>query len=55
MTKAIVVLTLLICFFSPMAYSKIGILADVLETATLKCFVSQGISTFVYTTIFPPQ
>jgi hypothetical protein len=55
MTKAVVVLTFLISLFSHMAYSKIGILADTYQTATLKCFISQGISNFVYLTAFPPQ
>ncbi len=55
MMKAFALLTVVICFFSHSAYSKIGVIADTLQTATLKCFISQGISNFVYLTAFPPQ
>ncbi len=57
MIKAFDLLTLVICFFTHSAYSKIGLdtTGDVLPTATLKCFVSQGMTNFLYFTEFPPQ
>ncbi len=39
MMKAFALFTLAICFFSHSAYSKIGVIADTLQTATLKCLV----------------
>ncbi len=50
MTKALAILIIVICFFSHSALSKIGVYtANVIPpTATLKCFVSQGITNFGY-------
>ncbi len=57
MIKAFALLTLLICFCSHLAYSKIGIWTynNIPPAATLKCFVSQGMTNFVYSTGFPPR
>ncbi len=55
MIKAFVLLTLVICFFLHLAYCKIGLAADTLQTATLKCLISQDMTNFLYGTKFPPQ
>ncbi len=56
MIKAFALLTLLICFLSHSAYSKIGVWAyNNAPTATFKCFASQGISNYLYNSYFPPQ
>ncbi len=57
MIKAFALITLVICFFTNSAYCKIGVDTgnDIPPTATLKCFVSQGMTNFLYLTEFPPQ
>jgi hypothetical protein len=57
MIKTFALLTLVICFFSYSTYSKLGVTAgdNIPPTATLKCFVSQGMINFLYLTGFPPQ
>ncbi len=56
MTKAFALLTIVICFLSHSALSKIGVYTaiDNPQTTTLKCFVSQGMTNFAYNTRFPP-
>ena len=56
MIKAFALLTIVICFFSHSAYCKIGVTtSNIPPTATLKCFVSQGMTNFLYLTEFPRQ
>jgi hypothetical protein len=42
----------LVNFFSHSAYCKIGVATDTLQTATLKCLVSQGMTNFLYGATF---
>ncbi len=48
MIKTFPLLTLIICFFPHSAYCKIGVATNTLQTATLKCLVSQGMTNFLY-------